>query len=370
MAQNSFTAGPTPNIAFEDSKIGRMKKEIFYMTDEEVDRELKEFGFPAPPELCKAGSYIQTTPAKEQDEIRKNNDIVLIPIGCTEDHGPMNPSGMDTFMVTAIAEGVRRWTATHDEIPQCSIAFPPLLYGVHPQSHMGMDGTVLVHEASAVGMLSDVMLGLWNAGYRKMILINNHGQSPALQTALWKFTKEYQLPGIYRIVDWHRCVREMFAVKEWGGQFETPFTHACEVETGCGLLCFPEMVNMDYVENGAGQTVLPGSGEHFDGSVDAWRRPSRWEDGEGTSVMAHIATPNGVAGLATAATADKLKKPYLAIMKYILLIMEEYLEAFPPGEVPDPELTTFRTKEDLAPFLKEPFSEGWKPVYALPKLMF
>ncbi|MDE8735475.1 creatininase family protein, partial [Eubacteriales bacterium DFI.9.88] len=65
------------------------------------------------PELCKAGSYIQTTPGKEQDEIRKKNDVVLIPIGCTEDHGPMNPSGMDTFMVTAIAEGVRRYTLNH-----------------------------------------------------------------------------------------------------------------------------------------------------------------------------------------------------------------------------------------------------------------
>lgn len=365
---NKFTSGPTPNIAFEDTKIGQMKKEVFYMTDEEVDEALKEFGFPAPPELCKPGSYIQTTPAAEQDEIRRKNDVVLIPIGCTEDHGPHNPSGMDTFMVTAIAEGVRRYTLKHG--PQVSIAFPPLLYGVHPQSHMGMDGTILVHEAAAVETLKDVMLGLWNAGYRKQILINNHGQSPALETALWRFMKEDQLPGIYRIVDWHRCVRELFALKEWGGQFETPFTHACEHETGCGLLCFPEMLNMDYVEDGAGRGVIPNGGEHFDGSVDAWRRPSRWEDGEGTSVLAMVATPNGVAGKSTLATADKLKKPYLAIMKYVVMLIEEYLEAFPPGEVPDPEETTFRTREELEPYLKEPHSEGWKSVYSLPRKLY
>ena len=77
------------------------KRQVFYMSDEEVDKELEAFGFPAPPELCKAGSYIQTTPGKEQDEIRKKNDVVLIPIGCTEDHGPMNPSGMDTFMAVS-----------------------------------------------------------------------------------------------------------------------------------------------------------------------------------------------------------------------------------------------------------------------------
>lgn len=359
-----FIAGPSPNIAFSNDKIGRMKKEVFYMTPEQVDKELEEFGFPAPPELCKAGSYIQTTPGKEQDEIRRKNDVVLIPIGCTEDHGPMNPSGMDTFMVTAIAEGVRRYTLKHG--PQVSIAFPPLLYGVHPQSHVGMDGTVVLHEETAIGMLKDVMLGLWNSGYRKMILINNHGHLPVLQTAVWKFMKEYQLPGIYRIVDWHRAVREMFALKEDGGEFETMFTHACEAETGCGLLCFPDMVNMDYVEDGAGASVLPGG--HFDGSVDD-THPSRWEDGEGHNVMAFVATPNGVAGKATAATADKLKKPYLAIMKYLVLLIDEYLEAFPPGTVPDPEKTTLRTKEELAPYLKEPHTEGWKSVYGLSKTL-
>ena len=31
-----FIAGPSPNIAFSNDKIGRMKKEVFYMSPEQV----------------------------------------------------------------------------------------------------------------------------------------------------------------------------------------------------------------------------------------------------------------------------------------------------------------------------------------------
>ena len=56
-------------------------------------------------------------------------------------------------------------------------------------------------------------------------------------------------------------------------------------------------------------------------------------------------------------------------MKYLVMLIDEYLEAFPPGTVPDPEKTTLRTKEELAPYLKEPHSEGWKSVYGLSKTL-
>lgn len=357
-----FTTGH-PNVHFDDGLMGQIKKKVWDMTAEEVDEALKEFDFPAPPELAKGGSYIQTTPYKEQCEIREKNDIVLIPVGTTENHGPHNPSGMDIFMVTAIAEGVKRYTKKHG--PEVSIALPALMYGVHPQSHIGMPGTIMLHEETAINCISDVMLGLYNDGYRKQILISNHGHLPQLEAAIWRFAKDYQLPGIYRVVDWHRSVRELFALKEWGGEFETLFTHGCECETGCGLLCFPDMLNMDLVEDGQLQGVY-GDG-YCDTGIDSFRRPGRWEDEEGTAVMAHIATPNGVGGAATLATADKLKKPYLAVMTMIAKMIEEILKEFPAGEVPDPELTTLRTRAELEDFLKTPGSEGWRPIYGLQK---
>jgi hypothetical protein len=34
--------------------------------------------------------------------------------------------------------------------------------------------------------------------------------------------------------------------------------------------------------------------------------------------------------------------------------------------VPPVEKTTLRTAEEMEPYLKEPFSEGWKSVYEIP----
>jgi 3-dehydro-scyllo-inosose hydrolase len=72
-----------------------------------------------------------------------------------------------------------------------------------------------------------------------------------------------------------------------------------------------------------------------------------------------------VVGSATLGTADKAKRPLAGILSYLTLLVDQILEAFPPGKVPPVEKVTFRTEEEMAPFLKEPLSAGWKSVYEL-----
>ena len=47
---------------------------------------------------------------------------------------------------------------------------------------------------------------------------------------------------------------------------------------------------------------------------------------------------------------------------------QQILEAFPAGTVPPVEEVTLRTAAEMEPYLREPLSEGWKPVYALPRI--
>ena len=163
----------------------------------EIDAILKEYEVPSPSELGKAGSYIQTTPRARQIEKRRKNDIVIIPVGTTENHGDHANSGLDNFMVTQICEGVRRYTAKKGR--EVNLAAPPLNYGGHPYHHLGMPGTIMVPQEVVVETLIYVMLGLWNDGYRKQIIINNHGQLWMLETALHEFLQALpasrDLPG-------------------------------------------------------------------------------------------------------------------------------------------------------------------------------
>ena len=354
-----------PTLFFEDNAVGRMKKEIWDASEEELDAILAEYGVPSPCEWAKPGAYIQTTPRHKVIENRRKNDIVFIPIGCTENHGMHLPSATDTLFVSQICEAVRRYTEKHRD-GHVNLALPPLNYGAHPYHHMGMPGTVVVRENVAREMLIDVMLGLWNDGFRKQILLNNHGHLWMLESAIQQFMKRYHLPGIFRVIDWHRAVREMFRTKEKGGEWDTNFVHADESETSLGLLLFPDMVDMEYAVDTEGKTYLPDG--HFDKSVDPFGRPSRWSEGEGHFAIELAATPEGVVGKATRGDARKAKRPLAAILRYLTLVNDEILAAFPAGTVPPVEEVTLRTQAEMEPYLREPQSEGWRPVYALPRI--
>ena len=363
-APAGWLATDQPDLFFEDNPVGRMKKDIWDAGDERIDAVLAEYGIPSPVEWTTPGSYIQTTIRHEVEANRRKNDIVLIPVGCTELHGRHTVSAMDTFFVSAIVEGVRRYSATRGA--PVNLALPPLMYGGHPYHHVGMPGTVILREHVVRELMIDVMLGLWNDGFRKQVIVNNHGQLWMLESAVQEFQKRYQLPGIFRVIDWHRAVREFFRTTQRGGKWETNFVHADESETSLGLLLFPEMVDMSHAVDTEGKNYLPEG--HFDKSVDPFGRPSRWSEGEGHFAIEIASTPEGVVGKAKSATADKAKRPMAAILKYLTLLNDHILEAFPAGTVPPVEEVTLRRAEDMEPYLREPLSKGWKSVYGLPRI--
>ena len=57
-----------------------------------------------------------------------------------------------------------------------------------------------------------------------------------------------------------------------------------------------------------------------------------------------------------------------AILRYLTLLNDQILKVFPPGVVPPVEEVTLRTEAEMEPYLREPLSEGWKPVYGLPAI--
>jgi len=120
----------------------------------------------------------------------------------------------------------------------------------------------------------DVMLGLWNDGSASRSTSTTTATSGCWSRPSSEFCKRYQLPGIYRVMDWHRAVREFFRTKEKAAS-TTPFIHADESETSLSLYLYPEMVDMARAVDTEGVQFLPGG--HFDTSVDMYQRPHRWK---------------------------------------------------------------------------------------------
>jgi hypothetical protein len=137
------------DLYFENTSVGRLKKKIWEASDAEIDKILADYAIPSPSELAKPGTYVQTTIHQQVVENRRKNDILFVPIGCTELHGRHTVTGLDTFMVLQILEAVRRRTAQKGA--PVNLTWTPLNFGGHPHHHIGMPGTIHLEDAVPPG---------------------------------------------------------------------------------------------------------------------------------------------------------------------------------------------------------------------------
>jgi creatinine amidohydrolase/Fe(II)-dependent formamide hydrolase-like protein len=302
-----------------------------------------------------SGLYFQNMTGKQVQERLKDNDLIIIPIGSTEAHGPHAPYGEDTFLVTRMAEQVAEATG-------CTIS-QPLWFGSHPYHHVGMPGTIVVPEEYFVGMLKAIIAGFWNAGFRKQILLNGHGQEYVIPTAMHQFAKTFQVPGIFVNVNWYHAVQDYFKTKAEGGPYETPFIHADEVETSWTLALLPEYVKQEDAVDTQPYGFLPEG--HIDKAGNLLHRPIAWYGQVGCSPIEVAAYKPGVVGKATLADAEKARAGVEALLDYLEKLVRDILKAFPAGKLPPAEEVSMRPPEELEAVTKQPFAEGWRHLYTL-----
>ena len=301
------------------------------------------------------GIYFQNMTVRDVDERLKKCDLLIIPVGSTECHGPHANYGEDTFLVTRMAETIAKKTG-------CTVA-QPIWYGSHPYHHIGMPGTIPIDEDTFTAYVSQVMAGFWNVGFRKQIILNGHGQEYVLPTAIHRFAKKFQVPGIFINLNWYHAIPQHMKDKAHGGPFDTPFVHADEAETSYSLALFPEMIKMQDAVDTSPQGFLPPG--HIDFAGTAYQRPIAWYGQVGCSVIEVVATPEGVVGKATRATADKAKAGLEALFDYMEKLINDILEKFPPGKLPPLEMVSQRLSEkDLDDLLKGPL-KGGKHIYTI-----
>jgi creatinine amidohydrolase len=348
---------------FEKNRVGNMKRRLWDASAEEIDKILKEYEVPSLGEKDKPGCYIQNTVRADQTIKKERNDVVLIPLGSTEVHGFHCASGQDTLQVERLCEAMRRYSAKKGR--EVNIAMSPWIYGNHPKHHVGMLGTVPVSPSILERQLVDVMFGLWADGYRKFIFINNHAQHWVISSAIDSFGLRYpELPFYAVAFDWCSSVWEFFQTQDKGGPFVEDFIHADEAETSLMLLLAPEMTDMKHAVDTKSRGYLPDG--HFNRSANQLAfRPNLWWSVRNNAPLEFVATPEGVVGSATLATADKAKRPVAAALSYLTLLIDDILERFPAGTLPPIEEVTLFKTEEVEGYLKKPGEADYKNPYRL-----
>ncbi len=298
--------------------------------------------------------YFQTMTMKQIRERLDKCDLIIIPVGSTENHGDNAPTGEDTFLVTRMAEQVALATG-------CTVS-EPIWFGFHPYHHIGMPGTVPVKDEAFVDYLVSVIAGFWNTGFRKQILLNGHGQEFVIPVAIHKFAKIFQVPAIIINLNWYHAIQDKFKTKEEGGPYETPFIHADEVETSWSLALFPEFMHQEWATDTQPRGYLPEG--HIDKAGNLLHRPIAWYGHVGGGPIEVKAYPEGVVGKATLGDAEKAREGVEALLDYMEKLVRDIMDRFPPWKLPPAEEMSCRPKEELEALLKKPFEPGWRPLYA------
>ncbi len=298
--------------------------------------------------------YFQTMTKKDVEERLEENDILLIPLGSTENHGKAGPYGEDTFIVTRLAEMVAKKTG-------CTVA-EPLWYGSHVFHHLGQPGTVPIPDDVYASFLRAIISGFWNTGFRKQIFISSHGQEYIIPSAIQEWGKKYQVPAIITFLDVPNIMKETLYDEEHGGPFKTPFKHGDEAETSVSTALFPEFCQLENAEDTELWGFMPDG--HVDKGGDIYGKPIPGHAQIGFSGIECIVYPEGVLGKPSLADPEKAHGAIEKFVNYAVELHDDILDRFPPGELPEAKYMTQRSEEEIEELLKGP-TNGGKHIYTL-----
>jgi len=298
--------------------------------------------------------YYHTMTMKDLRERLKKNDVIIVPAGSTENHGDSGPLGEDTFIVSRVAEMIARRTG-------CTVA-SPLWYGSHPYQQLGQPGTVPIPDDVYHGYIRAVITGLWNAGFRKQIWLNIHGQEYTIPVAIQEWGKKFQIPALIYFVDFARVMGDTIKDKAHGGPYDNPFKHADEAEQSISLALFPEFCDQSSCQETNVTGLMPHG--YIDLGGDALGYPICGHCTLGNAGCEYYTAPEGILGRPADADPEKARPSIEKLCDFIESLHNEILKIAPAGKMPPTERFTQRDPELIEQLYKGPHNGG-KHVYTI-----
>ena len=169
---------------------------------------------------------------EEVAEYLKEDDIIIFPVGSTEQHGPAGPLGLDTYVAISLAEDVARKTRV--------LCTPPLWFG-DSSHHLAFPGTISLRTDTIISIVRDTAFSLAKHGFRNILIINGHkgANLPALLAAT-KELREYQMPDVFfAVIDPGKIGRGAAKFKE------AKERHAGELEISEIWYKYPQLIKSD-----------------------------------------------------------------------------------------------------------------------------
>lgn len=253
---------------------------------------------PAPEPLLLAN---MTSP--QIGELLQSLDMVLIPVGAHEQHGPALPVSTDTLTASVVCSLAGALLA-----PRVAVA-PTIPWGVS-WHHLGRPGTISLQEDTLIRIVRDHIDSLYRQGVKRFVLVNAHGgNNSALAVAADQAKRDLGVPLVVPIYAYSllsNAAREILGDDALG--------HGGGDEASAMLAIRPELVDSSRLVDPDEQTTL--------------MRTKRIVNAAGGSLplMMHKFSPSGVTGNASNASAEAGSEILGQTVNQLRAICEELMD--------------------------------------------
>ena len=242
--------------------------------------------------------YLGKMTRPEVEKYLEKNDIVLFPVGSTEQHGRHLPFDNDAFSAFEIAKRVAEKTG---------VIYTPVMPFGYSKHHMNFPGTITLETQTLVKVYKEVCKSLIHHGFKKIVIMNGHGGNTQwIRQAQEELFHETGV-RVYSLMIFNTAKgfgsSALNLIEQKGGG------HACEMETSFSA--------------SLGQRV-------DEEAITDWSEPSTWseftrkyKDKVSTARMFDESTEIGSLGEPTKYSVEKGEKLVNAVVEEIVAFIED-----------------------------------------------
>lgn len=196
-----------------------------------------------------------------RDGIAAGKTTIIVPIGATEQNGPLMALGKHNVRVKALSEKIARTLG--DALVAPVIAYVPEGSVDPPTQHMRFPGTITVPDATFEKTLEYAARSLRRAGFRDIVFLGDHGGYQKNELAVaGRLNREWQAERtrVHAIEEYYRATQTAYAqeLKRRGYSDEEIGSHAGLADTSLTLALAPDLVRADRLASTSKPTAAQG----------------------------------------------------------------------------------------------------------------
>lgn len=192
----------------------------------------------------------------ELDELVAGHRLAILPLGSLEFHGPHNPLGTDSIIISGLAERVALRTR--------GLLLPTIAFTLCPSHTAHFRGTISIRPEVMTMYFADILRNMLHLGFKRMFVLNGHdGNIGPARGAISEVAHEVPDSAILLASWWEFLPGDMMKNLAMFSQSNGGHGHGGPLETSAVAAFRPDLIRLSAARDLPEPPDLSGSSPYF-----------------------------------------------------------------------------------------------------------